>query len=195
MASNSLSPASFGIDYSTLFSAHRMTVPTKEWISTSITGDLGSYSPWTGSNIDAEVMITDLINLLKAFVPATTSFNLITIYTMADATAPNIPQVSKAISIVGTSVASGPQAAQSTTFNFKTLANGNSKLVLLDTPLGSGGFFPLFPADFTTPVTDLADLFTDPLAAFSGRDDTRPNVLRKVTFDLNDKLQKAYHMD
>jgi len=194
MAPNTLSPASFVIDYSTPYATHRMTVPTLAWLSTSITGALGSYAPWTGSNIDAEVMISDLIDLLKAFVLPTTSFNLITIYTKDDSDAPNIPRASKDIAVVGTSGGTGLAKAISTTFNFKTTGNGNAKLVLLDTPLGSGGFEPLFPSGFTTPVTDLSDLFTDPLAAFSGRDDNRPNILRKVSFDLNDKLQKSYHM-
>jgi len=171
-----------------------MTVPTKAWLSTSITGSLGSYAPWTGSNIDAEVMITDLINALKPFVPSTTSFNLITIYTKADATAPNIPQASKDIAIVGTSGATGLAKAISATFNFKTTGNGNAKLVLLDSPLGTSGFEPLFPSGFSADVIALAALFTDPLAAFSGRDDNRPNVLRKVSYDLNDKLQKQYRM-
>jgi hypothetical protein len=183
------------IDYSTAFGQHSMTVPSRAWISTSITGALGSYSPWTGSNIDAEVIIKALIDKLKVFVPASTSFNLITIYTKADALAPNIPQATLDVAIVGTSGSTGLAKAMSTTFNFKTTANGNAKLVLLDAPLGGGGLQPIFPSGFSADAIALADLFTDPLAAFSGRDDNRPNVMRKITFDLNNKLQKAYHMN
>jgi hypothetical protein len=191
---NSLSPASFVIDYHTLYAPHKMTIPTLSWFPTSITGSIGSYAPWTGSPIDAEVMIDDFVGVLEALVPATTVFDQVTVYTQADATSPNIPRASAAIGVAGSSGATGLSEANSATFNFKTLANGNFKIVLLDFPLGSGGYNAIHPATFSAEILALAAFVEDTGNAFSGRDDSRPAVLRKVTFDLNDKLQKQYRM-
>lgn len=194
MAPNSLSPASVKINYHTAFGVHAMTIPTKEWFPTSITGTLGSYEAWDLSPIDAEVMINALVDDLAVLVPATTIFDAATVYTQADATAPNIPRATAALTQVGSSGAAGLQQANSATFNFKTLGNADSKLVLLDFPLGSNGYVALHPSGFTTPVTNLEAEFAAVTNAWSGRDDTRPATLRKITFDLNDKLQKLYRM-
>lgn len=196
MSENSLSPSSLIAEYTTAFGHHKMTIPTLVWLATNVgAGVLGSYLAWDGvTSVSADDMVDNLLNLLAAFVPSTTTFDLVTIYNQATPTADNIPARSKVLSIAGTSGATGFSQAQSTTFNFKTTANGDAKLVLLDTPLGSGGFVALHSAGFTTPVTDLAAEFEDTLRAWSGRDNARPNVLRKVTFDLNEKLQKSYKM-
>lgn len=194
MAPNSLSPASVKINYHTTFAPHAMVLPTLEWFPTSITGTLGSYQAWDLTTIDAEVMINDLVDLLAALVPSTTIFDAATVYTQATATSPNIPQASAALTQVGSSGATGLQEANSATFNFKTLGNGNAKIVLLDFPLGTGGYNAIHPSGFGADVLALAAEYESTAKAWAGRDDTRVNVLRKVTFDLNDKLQKEYRM-
>lgn len=194
MAPNSLSPASVVIDYHTDFAPHRMTIPTKEWFPTSITGVLGSYEAWDLSPVDAEVMVNNLCVLLADLVPASTIFDTATVYTQATPTSENIPRASASLAIVGTGAAGSFPEAVSGTFNFKTLANGDAKLVLLDFPLGTGGFRAIHPSAFGAEVLALEAEFISPTRAWSGRDDSRPAALRKVTFDLNDKLQKEYRM-
>ena len=194
MAPNSLSPASVKINYHSAYGAHAMTIPTLAWFPTSISGNLGSYNPWTGTPIDAEQMVNDLVDLLKVFLQATCAFDQATVYTQATPTAPNIPQASVALTQVGTSGATQFNQAISNTFNFKTFANGDARLVLLDAPVPATGFIPLVPAGFTTDVSNLEGEFTDTANAWAGRDDSRPTLLRKVTYDLNDKLQKLYHL-
>jgi len=191
-APNSLSPASMVVGYHSAFGAHKMTIPTLAWFPTNITGDLGSYAAWNLGTCDAEEMVTELIDVLKVFYTNTVHFDSATVYTQATPTSPNIPQRSIPLAIAGTSVSTGYSAAISTTFNFKTVANGNARLVLLDSPLGSGGFAPIYPADFTSDVQDVVDIFTADVWAWSGRDDSQPRQCRKVSFDLNDKLQKEY---
>jgi len=194
MAENSLSPASVKINYHSAFGAHAMTIPTLAWLPTNITGILGSYQAWDLTSIDGEAMINALVDKLKVFMVPAVQFDLATIYTQATSTSDNIPQRSAVLTQVGTSAATGFTEAQSTTFNFKTLANGDVKLVLLDTPIGGAGFNAILPAGFVADITNLATEFEAVSNAWSGRDDTRPAVLRKVTFDLNDKLQKLYRM-
>jgi len=195
MAPNSLSPSSIVIDYHSAFGAHKMTIPTLQWLPTNLTGALGSFLAWDGiTSVDAEAMVTALITKLKVFAIATVLFDLATVFNQATSTSDNIPARSVALGIAGTSSATGFTQAQSATFNFKTTANGDAKLVLLDSPVGSTGFVAIHPSGFTTPVTDLETEFTAVTNAWSGRDDARPNVLRKITYDLNEKLQKSYRM-
>lgn len=191
MAPNSLSPASVVIDYHSAYAPHKMTIPTLEWFPTSITGDLGSYQAWNGSPIDAEVMVMALINALAPFLKTNAAFDNITIYTQATATSPNIPRASKAIAVVGTA-AGGNEAAVSATWNFKTAANGNMKLTLLDTPIQSTWFNRILPADFDADKQAVADEIVLNSNAWSGRDDSDPSTVRSITYDLNDKLQRMY---
>jgi len=193
VAPNSLSPASCVISYHTTFGSHKMTIPTLAWLPTNISGALGSYQAWDLSTIDAEVMVNALIDLLKALVPSSTVFDTATVYTQATSTSDNIPRRQVAVGTAGTSTGGSFPQAVSSTMNFKTLGNGDQKLVLLDTPLGASGFVAVHPA-FTGAFAAVETEFTAVSNAWSGRDDTRPAVLRKVTFDLNDKLQKQYRM-
>jgi len=192
MAPNSLSPASVVIDYHSAYGQHRMTLPTKEWFPTDITGTLGSYENWATIPVDAETMIRALCTSLTPFVPATWEFDSATIYTQASPTAPNIPRRSAPLGIVGTGSSSNPSAAFSATFNFVTTGFGKAKIVLLDSPFGTSWLAPLLPADFDANVDAVITAFCLPTNAWSGRDDNKPNELRKVTYDVNDKLQKMY---
>jgi hypothetical protein len=189
----SLDPAFMIVNYHSAQAPHAMTLPTKEWFPTDITGALGSFGTWDLGTIDAEVMVNALVDALCPFLLPTTHFDAATIYTQAAADGPAIPQKSVGLLQVGSSASTGIAPAISTTFNFKTLGNSNSKLVLLDAPLGAGGFTPLFPAGFSADVDLLAAEWESPANAWAGRDNTRPNVLRTITFDLNDKLQKKYY--
>lgn len=194
MAENSLSPASAVLSVHSLYGIHKMTVPTTAWFPTPLTGTIGSYLDHDGDPLDAEGMWVDFCNLLRPFILPSWVFDSVTIYTMATAESPNIPRASASLGIVGTSTLPGQSQAQSSTFNFKTAANGNFKVVLLDVPLGSQGFKAIHPADFPSAVTDFADFVTGRNTAITGRDDSIPSVLRKITYDLNDKLQKEYKM-
>lgn len=191
MAPNSLSPASVVIDYHSAYAPHKMTIPTKEWFPTSITGTLGSYQAWNGSPIDAEAMITDLIDTLKVFMKTNASFDSITIYTQATATSSNIPRAGKAISVAGTA-ATGDEAAVSGTWNFKTIDNGDMKITLLDTPIPATWFNRILPTGFSGGQIAVATEIGLSANAWSGRDDAQPQTVRSITYDLNDKLQKMY---
>lgn len=191
MAPHSLSPASVVIDYHSAYAPHKMTLPTLEWFPTSITGTLGSYEAHNGSPVDAEVMITTLIDLLKVFMKTNAAFDNITIYTQATATSPNIPRASLAIATAGTAT-TGDEAAVSATWNFKTSLNGDAKVVLLDTPIPATWFNRILPAGFSGGQTAVSNAMRASASAWSGRDDGQLNTVRSITYDLNDKLQKMY---
>jgi len=192
MAPNSLSPASVVIDYHSAYAPHKMTIPTKEWFPTSVTGVLGSYQAWDLTTIDAEVMITALIDVIKPFLKANAAIDHATVYTQATPTSPNIPRAGKAFSVAGTSAVGNNEAAVSATWNFKTTGNGNAKIVILDTPFRSTWLAKVSPVDFTAAEIALATEFGIDSNAWSGRDDLRPVEVRNITWDVNDKLQREY---
>lgn len=190
-APNSLSPASVLIDYHSFYAPHKMTIPTKEWFPTSITGDLGSYEDWSAGTVDAEAMIMALIDKLKVFMKTNSAFDNITVYTQATPTSPNIPRATKAISVAGTA-ATGDEAAVSRTWNFKTTGNGNMKIELLDTPIPATWFNRILPASFSSGESDVANAIGSGAYAWAGRDDNQIAACRSITLDLNDKLQRMY---
>jgi hypothetical protein len=191
MAPNTLSPASLVIDYHSAYAPHKMTIPTKEWFPTSITGSLGSYLAWDTTPVDAEVMVLALIDLLKVFMKTNAAFDRVTMYTKADATAPNIPRAGLAIAVAGVA-ATGNEAAVSATWNFKTSGNGNARLTLLDTPIPGTWFNRILTADFNSDQNAVATEFGSSSNAWAGRDDNQIQVVSSITYDLNDKLQRMY---
>ena len=192
MAPNSLSPASVVIDYHSAYGVHKMTIPTRDWNPVPLTGALGSYQAWDATTRDGETMVNELVDALAPFVPASTHFDKATTYQQATPTSPNIPRGSVALTQVGTSALTNPSAAVSITFIFKTLANGIAKLMVLDAPFGSTWLSPILPSGFGADILALEAAFRDSGNAWSGRDDTQPDYCTKVTFDVNDKLQRMY---
>lgn len=192
MAPNSLSPASIVIDYHSAYGPHKMTIPTKEWFPTSITGTLGSYQDWNGDPVDAEDMIMALVNHMKAFLKSNGAFDNVTIFTQATATSPNIPRAGKALSVAGTNAGTTNEAAVSLTWHLRTTENGEMKLVILDTPMPTSWLNPILPVDWNADMLAVAEDLASQTYAFSARDDHRPQIARKITVDVNDKLQKMY---
>lgn len=192
MAPNSLSPASVVLDYHSFLSPHKMTMLTKDWLPTNITGLLGSYVAWDLSTVDAETMIRDMCTRLAKFLPPTSSFDAATVYTMANATSPNIPQRRISLAIPGINASTNHSEAISMTWNFKTSANGNAKVVLLDVPILDSWFSKRLPASWTPEMGAIFDAMNGNGNAWAGRDNTRVNGIRSITVDLNDRLQKAY---
>jgi hypothetical protein len=140
-------------------------------------------------------MLVDFIALLLPFYHTSTNFTSYVINTYASSTAPARPQISVPLTTAaGTGGATIP-AAQAT-FNFKTTNFGAFKLVMLDAQVSST-FQPL--EALVSPADDdeiaLRDYVVDPAWAFSGRDGFRPQLLKRVTYTLNEKLRKSYHLD
>jgi hypothetical protein len=192
MAPNSLSPASLKIEYTSAFGAHSMTIPTLAFNPVALTGGLGSYECWDLTTIDGEYMVNELVNALRPFHPSTNTFVQATAYTQATPTSPNIPRAAVALTQVGTAMSTNFSEAVSVTFNFKTEGNGDFKLVNLDCPYSDDWLHKILPADFNTEIFTVAGIIVDPARAWSGRDDQRVTILRNLSYDVNDRLQKAY---
>jgi hypothetical protein len=193
IAPNSLSPAYIVIDYHSANGRHKMTIPTRAWSPTSITGDLGSYQCWNETPVDAEDMITALLGKVKAVFLPTAGFDVVTIYTKDTAEAPSIPRVAKALAIVGTSVSAEWAKAVQHNWMFRDAEYAQSKLTFLDAPIGSG-WDPVTDLSGIAVLQDIVDQFVAPENAWSSRNDLRPSTFIKITYTLNEKLRREYGM-
>jgi hypothetical protein len=194
MANNSLWPAFGIVDYSSAYGNHKMTIPTRAWNAGIGTNGFGGYLGWDLSTAnDAQDMWTDLITDIAAFAPATLTFNNATIYTMASSISPRIPVTQIPLNIAGTSAATTQAKAAQSTWNFRTTTFGIFKLVLLDSPVGTG-FNKTLAGSFGAPDLAVIGGLTDQAKAWSGRDGSPPANCHSKTYTLNEKLRREYGM-
>lgn len=188
---NSLSPAFAVIAYSSVWGAHKMTIPTLAYDPLRGTGGFGGYLAWDGStDVDAETMFTDLVNDMKVFFKTTSSFVDVTIYKKDTPSSPSIPQVVIPLAIAGTSTAVFEDKATQKTMNFRTAAFGKMKIVMLDIPIEN--FDKLLPAAWSSADNLILGALTDTAKAFSGRDNNIPANPVSITNTLNEKLRREY---
>jgi len=194
MAENSLYPSFGVVTYVSEFGAHKMTVPTRQWIGPSPGHTYGSYIAHdTTTIVDAGDMWGDLIDDVAVFGAPDIEFSSVTIYNMATPTAPRIPVVQIPLTQVGTSVATTQRKATQSTWNFRTTTFGIFKLVVLDFPVGSG-FEKTLAGSFGAPDLAVIGALTDLTKAWSGRDGDAPANCHSKTYTLNEKLRRDYGM-
>lgn len=191
MPINSLYPSFMIIDYLTAYAPHKMTLPTKQWISTAGTLGYGGYEGWDASEVDAKTMIDDLVEVLKAMFLATTSFKLATIYNMPTPTSLPEPVKAYSFSVAGTAVSSAWAKATQRTYTFRSTAYGRYKLVLLDTPTDNTY------GQVVTPTSDenliIAQL-RNAAQAWSARDGHQIDAFVGESITLNKRLRREYRM-
>lgn len=193
MAEHALFPGYVKFDYHSLWGKHVMILPTRAWNSVPLTGTLGSWTAWNGSNVDGEAMIDSFVNAIKAAFLASTSFDIATIYTIAALGDPAIPQAAKALGIVGTNTTGTQAKAAQSTWTMRDTTYNLSRLVFLDAPVGAG-FEPT--SDISGSPSTLA-MFTQWSAdtnAWSSRAGNRVSTFIKISYDLSDKLRREYGM-
>lgn len=191
---NSLYPAFVTIEYQTAYGIHLMTIPARAWNPAGGVGDNGTFNDWNDDPVDAEGMVTDLVTLFLPFFPATTNFNVATIYTLEAADSDPNPRVAFNLDLAGTSVSATWAKAVQTTYTFRTDLFGIYKLVFLDAP--SGNDFDRVNAFGAAPaVNAIKDELALETNAWNGRDNGRIVTLLAQTKTLNEKLRKEYNMD
>ena len=194
MPINSLYPASVTIAYHSIFGAHKMTIPTTAWSAGLGTNGYGGWLGTDGTTVcDAEDTLTELCNLIKPFMIATSAFDNATIYTYADPEANAEPHAIVPLGIDGTGTTTLSTKATMQTWNFRTVAFGRFKLVLLD-GIPSTTFDKVNPVDFSAADLALVGSLTDSANPWQGRDTTAIGSAVSKTFKLSDSLRKAYGM-
>lgn len=194
MTEYGLQPSYIKFDYSSSYAPHSQTLPTLQWIVTSITGGMGSYENWVGTPVDAEAMIDAYVAAAKELFPTTTSYDLATIYNYDSGAGIFIPVATKALAVAGTAGVASPNKAFSLTLNMRTTGGHTLKNVFLDYVVGAIELNKLSPLDFSADMNGVVAVLKSTAWAWAGRDNTRPNAPISATYDLNDALQKQYRM-
>lgn len=192
MTEYSLDPAFVQINYTSLYSPHKMILPTRAWDGDLGTNNKGGYVAWDDEVQDAFTMITEFVDLLRALHPTTTTFEDAIIYTKASPTAENHPETAIALGVAGTGVTAAVPAAMQT-WSFRTTGFNLFKLVQLDLVVATN-FLPTTPAGTSDLQDDLIADLTDTSNAWAGRDNTRIGSLIRITAKLSDVLRKAYRL-
>lgn len=188
---NSLYPAFVQIAYHSAYAPHVMTIPTKAWTPDA---DYGLFETWAGGTIAADDMVENLILVMKPFFPATVIFDSFTIFTMDTPTSPAVPREFKTNNEPGTNATPGNSKAVQATWSFKTEENGIAKVVMLD--MGNNNSFErVTQANVgASGLAFIAELTAD-TNGWSGRDNAQPTFFLQVSYTINEKLRRQYHMD
>lgn len=193
---NSLFPSFVRINYTSLYGAHVMTIP-----SVAIVGGINAPSlhdfdlRGAAISVEADAAVKAFVAILKKNFIGSTTFVDYTLFTMADENATPTPVYSAALGVVGTNGSAGWTKAVQETITWRTESFGLFKLVLLDcvsdnlfnkvTALGAVG----------TNLRDLSDYVTASVSWLSGRDGGRPAVFLQAAWTLNEKLRRAYKLN
>lgn len=194
MTEHSLFPCSAQIFYRTVNAPHMMNVPLREWSPISGGHPAGTNLDWTSTQVDTDTFMQAFADLLKPFYDTTTTFSHYIINTYDDEFSPARPQIQKSfVTAAGTGGDTIP-AAQAT-FNYKTSNFGAFKLVMLDARVSST-FGKL--TSLSSPANDdeiaLNAFVLDPTSPFQGRDQFQVTAWHSITYTLNEKLRKSYHL-
>jgi len=194
MARNSLYPASVTINYHSVYGAHKMTIPTTAWSAGLGTNGYGGWLGTDGTTVcDALDTLTELCDLIKPFMIATSAFDVATIYTYADPEANAEPHAIVPLSIDGTGTTTLTTKATMQTWNFRTTDFGKFKLVLLDGIMATS-FDKVLPVDFSAADLAIVGSLTDGANPWLGRDTAPIGAAVSKTFKISDALRKAYGM-
>jgi len=193
MAIHSLYPSYVVMKYHSTFGQHTMTLPTRRWIPTPVSGANGSYLDWNETPTDGEVMITALATVLQEIASAAVNFDTFLIYDVPNVGDSPQPVSGGVIDLPGTVAVPGWFKAVQTTFTFFDTAFNTAKLVLLD-GASLSDFDKHLAGDFSGGETDVIAQFISEDNAWSSRAGFRPSVIRSVTQTLNDELRKQYGM-
>jgi hypothetical protein len=194
MVEYGLQPSYVKIDYSTIFGNHSHTIPTLQWLPTSITGAMGSYVAWDSVPRDAEDMIDSLVTVLKPMIGSDSSYDLATVFNFDSTADIFLPVAFKTLAVAGTGATTAPRKACQQTINIRTTGGHQMKIVHLDHSIGATEFDKISALSFSGAALALVGEITSTAAAWSGRDNTRPLAPVSATFDLNDALRSQYRM-
>lgn len=187
----SLYPAFFTIEYHSAYAPHLMTVPVVDWNPGLVNGDFVTHN---AGSVAALGYISLFVDTIKPFFPATVVFDNFVIYTMDSPTAPAIPRTGAALAVVGTNIAAGNTKALQATLTMKTSLGNLFKQVLLD--MGNNNSFERVTAASLGGAGAAWVAFLQDLdGAICGRDRGAPQFFLQISYTLNERLRREYHMD
>jgi len=189
---NDIAPAFVRLNYHSLYGTHSATIPTLAWLNTVAPGGAGEFETHSGSSVDADSMINDLVDGLSGIYPTTSTFDNYIIFTVPAPGAAPQPRVSKILDVDGTLGTPGWTKAVQVTMNWRTTGFNLFKLVSLD--CGSSNNFDRATVIAGGSLAAIDALVTSNVLGWAGRDNNRPATFVSQTVDLNDALRQRYRM-
>lgn len=191
---SSLSPAFVRVNYTSVYGAHVMTLPSVP-IVTGINAPSFHDFDLRGAEISVECddAVKDFINVIKADFIASTTFVDYTLFTQADAEATPVPVWSAALGIVGTHADDSWSKAVQRTFTWRTDAFGLFKLVFLDC-ISANNFSKNTSLPDGSTRKAISDYVTADETWLAGRDGGRPATFLQESVTLNEKLRRSYNL-
>lgn len=188
-----LGPAFIRIDYSSLWGAHTMTIP-----SVPVTGATDPAPFFTLRGLEAPVnvntAVADFVNILKGLFLASTTFKNATLFTKAGVGDPAVPTHIIPLNIAGTNGGTTlMNEATQATYTFRAEDFNLFKLVLLDTPI-IADVRPVVTWGAGSPQQNLIDYVVADASWIASRSGAAPKVFLKTAFTLNEKLRRSYKM-
>lgn len=193
MTEHSRSPAFVIFDYHSPYAPHKQQFCIRDWFPVSSGHDMGTVTAADASITDLQEMCNNLMGVMSVFALPDTVWDLVTVFTQAAPLGPAFPQASYVPTQVGVSVGGAPRKATEITYVMRTTAFNIVKMVLLDVPVNTN-FDEKLPGAFSSADNDFLLTFGDPTAGWVGQDGSKPNTAVRITYNLNQKLRKAYRM-
>lgn len=194
MTVHDLNPSFVQIHYRSAYGKHVQTIQTRQWSPGVGSHGFGGYTTWLGASIDADTMVNNLVDKIKAFASDAVSWDEAIIFNYPSPP-PTPPQPVALFALTQVGVVADVPAAQALqmTMNFYDFGFNTFKLVLLDLDC-TGSFTPLNYGGLSAAKQDLADYIVGGTHAWASRADQQPATLRQVVWKYNDKLRKEYHL-
>lgn len=191
MTVHDIGPFYAELAYHSAYAPHEMTIPVRQWSAGAGNGELLQRS---GSLVDTDTIMGDFVDLLKAFFPASVSFDYFRIFSKPTPTSTPILVASGTLGVAGTNATAGWTKATTATFTFKTAVGNVAKIQLLDMGNNNSWDRVLFS---TLGGDGLAfvNWYTGVENPFVGRDNEDVAYFEQISYDLNDALRKQYHMN
>jgi len=193
MTEHSRSPAFIVADYHTLYAPHKQQFCLRDWFPASSGHPMGTATAADGSIVDVKDCCDDLLGVMSVFALPDSVWDLVTVFTQALAVGPAFPQASYVPTQVGTSAGGAPRKATEITYIMRTTDFNIVKMVLLDTPV-SANFEEKLPGAFSSADNAFLTEFGAVNRPWVGQDGAKPNTAVRITYNLNQKLRKAYRM-
>ena len=187
-------PSFIQIGYQSAESRHVQTLCTRQWNSLGGTRGAGGYTAWDGSNRDALDMIEDVTADMALMLGLDSLITDWTIFNWLSTTGPIVPVAAGTLAVAGADTTAGWTPAVQATYTFFDSAFLPAKVVVLDA--ASNNDFGRVPAgSLTSAQAQLPGGFIADSNAWASRAGNQPTVIRQLSFTLNRKLRKKYHLN
>lgn len=184
-----IAPSFVRFEYTSSAGIHTMFIPTRAWEPGT---GAGTFLNWTNTQTDAQTMISNMANALKALMHGTSTITRATIFTKAVGQPPE-PRASVTLNAAGTETSTSWRLAVQATMTIRDESFKLFKIVLLDIPAGDN--FNKATTFVGLPAWEsVFNEVTDANMAWSSRFGARPATLVSITKTLNEKLRRAYRL-